>query len=86
MMGTDEFKSLTVLEFKLLSNIALASVRKIELPSIISSLEVEIESAKEARRVVKIKDAELKEVALDEKKKQTKKRELDAMKPSPRKK
>ena len=86
VMGTEEFKNLTVLELKLLSDVALASVRKIELPGIISSLEVEIESVKEARRVVKVKDAELKEAILDEKKKEVKKRQLEAMKPTPRKK
>ena len=41
---------------------------------------------KEARRVVKVKDAELKEAILDEKKKEVKKRQLEAMKPTPRKK
>ena len=96
---TDEkFKALGISGLKLLSGIALASVRKIELPDMIAVLETELEELKEIRALAKAKikkekakeeelKEKLKEAALDEKKKETKKREMDAgMKPSSRKK
>jgi hypothetical protein len=93
----DNFKAFGINELKLLSGIALASVRKIELPGKIAALETELEELKEIRahvkakvKLEKVKEEELKEkikeAALDEKKKEAKKRELDAVKPSPRKK
>jgi hypothetical protein len=97
MTTGDNFKALGIPQLKLLSDISLAAVRKIELPGMIDALETELEELKEirvrAKAKVKLEKAkeeelkeELKEAALDEKKKQTKKRELDAVKPSPRKK
>ena len=95
---TDEkFKVLGISGLKLLSGIALATVHKIELPGKIAALETELEELKEIRsrakakvKLEKAKEEELKEklkeAALDEKKKEAKKRELDAVKPSPRKK
>ena len=64
----------------------MASSRKLQLPSIIASLESEIESAKEARRAVKLYEAEMKEAAEDAKKKDSKKRQLESLTSKSRKK
>ena len=86
VMAQGEYKTMNTSELKLLSSVSMASTRKLELPGIIASLETEIDSAKEARRAVKLYEAEMKEAAEDAKKKDSKKRQLESLTSKSRKK
>ena len=76
MLKNEIFKNLDASEFNLLATLCTASARKMELPSILQSLEGEIESLKKARDTRVMAEAKAKQQELDAKKAAAAKRKI----------
>ena len=76
MLKNEIFKNLDASEFNLLATLCTASARKMELPSILQSLEGEIESLKKARDTRAMAEAKAKMQELDAKKAAAAKRKI----------